>query len=940
MSVADHPYASFLRSVQKPAQYLGGESGERKKPWNSVEARVCLAFPDLYEIGMSHLGTKILYKVLNDHPKILAERSYAVWADKEAALRANGERLRSLESARPLADFDVVGISLQFELTYTNVLQLLDLGGIAIRSADRDDDAPLVLAGGPSATHPEVLADFVDAFVIGDGEEKAPEVALTWARLRASGMPRRERLRILASLGAVYVPSLYPRHIDESTGLEVVDRPVDDVAPYPITRAVVADIDAFPFPSDSPVPSSKAIFDRMGIEISRGCTEGCRFCQAGMIYRPVRERNPESIVSTIVAAVRGGGYDEASLTSLSTADYSAIAPLVHRAVTALAGTEVQLSVSSLRAYGLSEDVLDDMATQRASGLTFAPEAGTQRMRDVINKNVTEEQLLETAERVFSRGWSKMKLYFMIGLPTEGDEDVIGIVETGVRALRVGQKHHGRARPRVTVSVSTLVPKPHTPFQWCATNSIEEIERKHRILRDTVRRTRVFLRTHRVDGTWIEGALARGDRKLGAVLHRAYELGARFDSWSKELDASRWKRAFEDVGVDPWSYLGTLPVDARLPWDHIDVGLAPGFLAREYRRAVAGRLSPPCGKMIGQHVFATNVEDAQTEKKRLVCYHCGVACDLDAMRTDRVEKLVTLGAKSKRVRTVEETPKPDRDRRVMRGVDQGPKRRLRIAYAKRGTLAWSAHLDVVRLFPRIFRRADLPVVLSSGFTPAPELSYGPALSLGVASLGEYLDVELRADLLGGATAEDLLARLRDATFDGLDILECVFLGATDASITRVLREAQYVIGIPRAVLADLGLADEDAVAARVAERMAMPKLEVRRDYKGIGKIIDVRSYLLDARVGDGLPVLREAGFAGDLIPTRTRASISQEGAAKSFEIAAALLDAREEHVRIVRAGTYAQTPDGEAVSPLSLDRFRKPRSSPATRLSEDPHEQAP
>lgn len=939
MSVAEHPYASFLRSVQKPAQYLGGEDGERKKPWDSVDARICLAFPDLYEIGMSHLGTKILYKVLNDHPRILAERAYAVWADMERALREHGERLRSLESARPLADFDVVGISLQFELTYTNVLQLLDLGGIPILAAERGDDDPLVLAGGPSATHPEVLADFVDAFVIGDGEEKGAEVTLTWARLKAAGMPRAERLRVLATLGAVYVPSLYPRHLDPDVGLEVVDRPDDPAIPYPVTRAILPDIDAYPFPTDSPVPSSKAIFDRMGIEIARGCTEGCRFCQAGMIYRPVRERSPDAIVATIVEAVRSGGYDEASLTSLSTADYSAIAPLVQRAVKALSGTEVQLSVSSLRAYGLEEDVLDDMATQRASGLTFAPEAGTQRMRDVINKNVTEAQLLETAERVFSRGWSKMKLYFMIGLPTEEDEDVLGIVETGARALAVGQRHHGHRKPRVTVSVSTLVPKPHTPFQWCATNSLAEIRRKHGLLRDAVRRTRVMLRTHGVDSTWIEGVLARGDRALGRVLLRAYELGARFDSWQSELDASIWERAFADLGVDPRRLLRTLPVDARLPWDHIDVGLEPGFLAREYRRAVAGRLSPPCGKMIGQHVFATNVADARAESKRLVCYHCGVACDLDAMRSERVDKLISLDALVKRVRDDSDRPKPDADRRIMRGVDQGPKVRLRVAYAKLGVLAWTAHLDVLRLFPRVFRRAELPVVLSSGYSPSAEVSYGPALSLGIASLGEYFDLELRRDLLGDLTDADLLERMRAASFEGLPILDCIRLGPSDASINRVLAESQYVLGIPVSVLPELGLADESAVRARVDAAMANETLEVRRDHKGIGKLIDVRSYVVSAEVGAGLDSLRAAGFEGSFVPVLVRATFSQTGAARAYEIAAALLGAAESQVRIVRAGTYARTEDGEAVSPLAIERFRKARSAKPGTI-EETHEQAP
>ncbi|MGH7435286.1 MAG: TIGR03960 family B12-binding radical SAM protein, partial [Polyangiaceae bacterium] len=427
-SPARHPYEPFVQQVQKPARYLGGEFGARPKDWASVEARVCLAFPDLYDIGMSHLGFKILYRILNDDPRTLAERAYTPWIDMEAQLRTRGVPLVSCETARPLRDFDVVGFSLQFELTYTNVLTMLDLGGIPLRAADRGEDDPLVIAGGPTATHPEPIAMFLDAVVIGDGEERTTDVALAWTRGKKAGLPRAERMKELARLPGVYVPSLYATRAEADTGFQVVQPPAQGEAPFPVVRTLVDDLNRFPFPDDGPVGGPEAIFDRMSIEIARGCTEGCRFCQAGMIYRPVRERDPEQVVASIVSAVKKSGYDEASLTSLSTADYSCIAPLVKKVADALAPQQVSLGVSSLRAYGLAEDVLDDIARVRATGVTFAPEAGTQRMRDVVNKNVTEEQLHETAERVYSRGWGKMKLYFMIGLPTETHEDVAAIVE--------------------------------------------------------------------------------------------------------------------------------------------------------------------------------------------------------------------------------------------------------------------------------------------------------------------------------------------------------------------------------------------------------------------------------------------------------------------------------------------------------------------------------
>jgi len=469
--MAIHPYAEFVHRVDKPARYLGGEYGAIRKDWDAVDARVCLAFPDVYDIGMSHLGFKILYKILNDDPRTLAERAYAPWIDMEKELRVRSLPLVSLETARPLKDFDVVGFSLQFELTYSNILTMLDLGGIPLRAEDRGEGDPLVIAGGPTATHPEPVAMFLDAVCIGDGEERTTEVALLWTSLKKQGVPRRERLEALAKLRGVYVPSLYAIAIEPDTGLEVVDHALIPGLALPVRRSLVADLNKFPFPDDGPVGGPEAIFDRMSIEIARGCTEGCRFCQAGMIYRPVRERDPQQIVDTVVSAVKKSGYDEASLTSLSTADYSCIAPLIEKVTAALAPEKVSLGVSSLRAYGLEETVLDDIRRVRASGITFAPEAGSQRMRDVVNKNVTEEQLMTTAERVFSRGWDGMKLYFMIGLPTEEEVDVREIVKVGKRAREVGRKVRKESNqggpPKVTVSVSTHVPKPHTPFQWCA-----------------------------------------------------------------------------------------------------------------------------------------------------------------------------------------------------------------------------------------------------------------------------------------------------------------------------------------------------------------------------------------------------------------------------------------------------------------------------------------
>jgi radical SAM family uncharacterized protein/radical SAM-linked protein len=900
--LADHPYAAFLHQVEKPARYTGGEVGAVRKDWQSVDARICLAFPDVYDIGMSHLGYKILYKVLNDDPRTLGERAYCPWVDMEERLRAHGLPLVSLDGYRPLSDFDVVGFSLQYELTYGNVLTMLDLGRIPLRSAARGEDHPLVVAGGPNATHPEPMAPFIDAFVIGDGEAKLTELALAWTRLRREGVPRAERLAALARLGGIYVPAQYTMAIDPDTELGIVQPPVDATVPFPIERTMVR-IDDYPFPDDGPTGGPEAIFDRTSIEITRGCTEGCRFCQAGMIYRPVQERDPLQVYETVKRAVQKSGNDEVSLTALSTADVSYIAPLIKKLGPELAADGVSLSVSSLRAYGLEPELLDELRRVRAGGLTFAPEAGTQRMRDVVNKNVTEEQLHETAERVFSRGWQRMKLYFMIGLPTEEDDDVRGIAETGMRTAQVGRKAAGRGVD-VTVSVSTHVPKPHTPFQWAAMDPLPEVERKQRMLADMVRGQRsVRLRTHDSRSSVLECILARGDRRLGDVIEHAWRHGARFDSWDDHLNLELWDRALAECGVDPAPFLRTLPVTSPLPWSHVDVGLEEGFLLREYRKALQDRLSPPCGKVAGMFVHHTNTQEAEAEQRRLVCYDCGVACDMTAMRSDRIVHLRSLGAHEQPAPRPVEVRRPGRPK--PRVGDPHAGHRYRFRFEKKGPAALLGHLDLVRELPRIFRRLGVGMVYGGGFNPKPQMTFAPALGLGVMSLDEHVDVRLEPNLDHAALAE-LRAAMNASSPDGLDFVAAHRLGPSDPAIGRLLEGARYLLAFARDVLAP-----EDA-ARRCAETLAAESLWVLRKGKPIGRKVDLRPMIEELAPltdADAAPLLARAGLRGQLSCVGATVALGGDGSVRPAELATLVAGEGAPHRAVRVALVFARVDSG-------------------------------
>ena len=766
-------FDELLLGVEKPSRYIGTEVNARRR--NNRGLNFLLAFPDAYEVGMSHHGLQLLYSILNAQPNINAERCFAPWLDREKQLRLHQLPLTSLETQTALADFDVIGFSLQYELSYTNVLNMLDLGQIPIRCNCRETKYPLIIAGGPCCFNPAPLVAFIDAFVIGEGEEIITEIAAVVAEGKKKKLSRFGVLENLAAIPGIYVPSLHKKN-------------------QVIKKRTIPDMNKWIHPEKPVVPLMQTVHDRIVLEIARGCTRGCRFCQAGIIWRPYRERNPSLLLKIAEKALSATGHDEISLLSLSSGDYTYIKPLIQSLIRRHYAQRVALALPSLRVESLNETVIEEIKRIRKTSFTLAPEAGTEKMRRIINKGNTSEDLLTTIDKVFSAGWKSIKLYFMIGLPGEGQDDLGGIVDLSHASMRAAKN-----RGQLTISLSTFVPKPHTPFQWEQQISLEETYARQNFIRQRIKNRRLSVKWHDARMSFLEGIFSRGDESLGLLLEKAFQNGCRFDGWSENLRFDLWRKSLQETGVDAEHFLRARGTTEALPWDNINCGVSREFLLREKQKAQKSLPTADC--RFGE------------------CQLCDV-CDFTNIKN------ILATADNNQILPPVEKP-----------TDQSVagQKTYRFSFRKIGLARFLSHLEVSAALTRSFRRSDLPIIYSAGYHPHPKISYATATAVGIESFQEYMDVAV-----GNYTGDLALLKktINSALPQGLEINEIEIIPPGKKSLAASLYGFVYELRLP----ADMDNDRLEIIKNNIDVFLTSPSFYISKLSKGVMANKDIRPFI--------------------------------------------------------------------------------------------------
>ncbi len=811
--------------LMKPARYTGGEFNSVAKNFDEIPCKIVLSLPDVYEVGMSNLGLSILYSILNRRADTLCERVYAPWIDAEKVFRDENIPLFALESKKKVRDFDFWGFSLQYEMIYTNVLNMLDLAQISLHADARTDDEPFIIGGGAGVYNVEPVADFFDFFIVGEAEEVFGEVVeafISWKSAGKSG-GRRGFLKKLLNIGGIYVPSFYePLYSGEKfIGIKNIDG-----APQKVLKRVVKDFDLTPSVEKPVVPFMEIVHDRAMLELFRGCSRGCRFCQAGMTYRPVRERKPDTLRNIARRLIDSSGWNEISLTSLSSADYSCLSRLIDDLQSDFRNEKVSFSLPSLRIDSFSIDLAERVQTIRKSGLTFAPEAGTQRLRDVINKNVTEKNLLDACAAAFAKGWKSVKLYFMMGLPTETDEDIAGIADLAQKVVNLYRTIKNRRDVKITVSVSCFVPKPWTPFQWAAQISASEFERRQNILKNLLVDKAITYNWHNARLSVLEGVLARGDRRLSAVIEAAWRFGAKFDGWSDLFKPDAWEKAFKTCEINPEHY-NERDFWEILPWEHTSPGVDRNFLLSEWEKSQVGETTRDC--------------------RRTNCTGCGVCMNLGVQVVDFAKKQL-----------------PPPEEKLVPSSQFLVPTKYRAQIRKGDEIAVLSHLDYMNVFMRALLRAKLPAAWSEGFNPHMKISFATALAVGVTSDCEYVDFELTRPV-----AEfDVAKRLNVQLPRGMEILRLKRLRGKFKPVMSLVDLSRYEIRLPfdEKLLSDAKIA--------VKNFNETPEIIFTRITPKKTREIDAKKYL-------AAPV--EVFMSGDEILIKFSVRIAPEGSLKPVEV---------------------------------------------------------